>query len=510
MCGSSVSSTTERLGVGLALAVGVVVRVAPIAGATNVVGDGGLILSMVDDLRASGLALPATTTYNGLEIPFMYPPLGLLAAAAMGEALGVSTIDLLRWLPLAFSVGCLAAFAWVAWRALPPLASVGATLAYALMPSAYGWLVAGGGLTRALGLLLALLAAGLVANRAGDPLRRTAILAGALLGLSALTHPQAAIFGVLACAVLSWRRPIGTWLLRLVIAVTSALILMLPWIVWVLGTQGFDSLLSSGHRLDPLVGVIRMLNLRFSAAPFMDVVGVAGVVGLLVSVARREFRLPILLVATYLAGSGGGEFLAAVPWALLAGSGVASLVGVGRAAMAGAHPGTARRLVIAMGSLALFLALIGSFGSNADRSSKLHPLAADQIAAMQWLAEHTPESSSVIVPTDEVWGYDEMSEWLPALARRHSIGTVQGSEWLGKAGFEAQLDSHHAILRCVGSTAGCYRSIDPDAVVFVPKGQLAGPFSPGDCCPALRESLAGNGYRIIYDGPGATIAQPTD
>lgn len=510
MCGSSVSSTTERLALGLALALGVVVRVAPIASATSVVGDGGLILSMVDDLRAAGMALPATTTYNGLDIPFAYPPAGLLAAAGLGDTFGISTIDLLRWMPLAFSIGCLAAFAWLAWRALPALAAVGATLAYALMPSAYGWLVAGGGLTRALGLLVALLAAGVVVNRAGDPSRRTAILAGALLGLSALIHPQAAIFGVLACAVLSWRRPIRAWLLSLVIAVASAFVVVLPWLAWVLGTQGFESLSSSGHRLEPLVGIIRMLNLRFSAAPFMDVIGVAGVVGLLVNVARREFRLPILLVATYVAGSGGGEFLAAVPWALLAGSGVASLVGLAKSALSGTHPRTARRMAVAIGSLALFLALIGSLGSNADRSSKLHPLAADQIAAMHWLTEHSPAGSSVIVPTDEVWGYDEVSEWLPALARHHSIGTVQGSEWLGTAGFQAQLDNHRAIVRCAGSTAGCYRSIDPEAILFVPKGQLAGPFSPGDCCPALRESLGTSGFRIIYEGPGATIARPTD
>ena len=76
-----------------------------------------------------------------------------------------------------------------------------------------------------------------------------------------------------------------------------------------------------------------------------------------------------------------------------------------------------------------------------------------------------------------------------AIARRQAVGTVQGSEWLGADGFDAQLDLHYAIRDCGGSTVSCYSEIDPEAAVFVPKGQLNGIFSPTDCCPALRETL---------------------
>ena len=74
---------------------------------------------MIDDLRSAHLAIPPTTSYNELEIPFVYPPLALLAAAAFGEASGASTLDLLRWMPLAISVLGLGAFAWLSWRLLP-------------------------------------------------------------------------------------------------------------------------------------------------------------------------------------------------------------------------------------------------------------------------------------------------------------------------------------------------------------------------------------------------------
>jgi hypothetical protein len=456
------------------------------------------------------MTLPAVTTYNQLEIPFSYPPAGLLVTGAVGEVTGTATLDLLRWIPLVLSAACLVAFAWLAHRVLPATAAVGATFAYALMPSAYGWLVAGGGLTRGLGLLFAILAAALVSSRGtGSPSVRVAIAAGVMIGLSGLSHPQAAVFAVIACVVLSFGWPMRTWSIRLGVAAITAILIVSPWIVWVATTNGLESLLAAGGRLEPAVGIVRLLNLRFSAAPFMDVVGVAGAVGLAACLLQRSLRLPALLITTYLAGAGGGEFLAAIPWALIAGVGLAALVDLAAAWMSGASPARKRATAAAVGGLALFLALIGSLGSVVDRSSKLHPLPQDQVAAMRWLADHTSTGATIMVPTAEVWGYDEVTEWLPAFAERHSIGTVQGSEWLGADGYEVQLAHHERILDCSGQTADCYREIDAGAVIFVPKGPTSGPFGPDDCCPALRATLEASGYEIVYDGPGATIGRPT-
>ena len=99
----------------------------------------------------------------------------------------------------------------------------------------------------------------------------------------------------------------------------------------------------------------------------------------------------------------------------------------------------ARAVLVGTAVVALFLALIGSFGSTTDESSKLHPLPVAQIDAMEWIRDNAAPDAVVIVPTDEVWGFDDIGEWLPAIAERHSIGTVQGSEWLGREGFRSQL-----------------------------------------------------------------------
>ena len=379
-------SNDERFALGVALAIGIIVRVAPVVGAGSVVGDGGLWMAMIDDIRAAGLTVPPATSYNGLDIPFVYPPAALLGAAAFGEAFGIATIELIRWAPLALSILCLAAFAWLATRTLNSAAAAAATLAYGLMPSGYGWLVAGGGLTRGAGLLFAFLAAGLVVARPGhEPTWRRAAAAGLLLGLSALCHPQTAIFGVIACAVLSWRRPLRPWLLNVGIAAAVAFVVALPWLAGMVTRGGLDAIGGAGGRLEPVVGIIRLVNLRFSAAPFMDVVAIAAVAGVVTSLARRRFQIPILLVAAYLAGVGGGEFLAAPVWALLAGSGTMSLVFLMRRSLHDASRPLARAVLVGTAVVALFLALIGSFGSTTDKSSKLHPLPQAQISAMEWL-----------------------------------------------------------------------------------------------------------------------------
>jgi 4-amino-4-deoxy-L-arabinose transferase-like glycosyltransferase len=337
-------SSSERLALIVILVLGLLVRILPVLSAAAAVGDGGLFHSMIDDLRSAHLAIPATTSYNELGIPFVYPPLALLGAAALGEATGASTLDVLRWMPLAISVLGVGAFAWLSWRLLPSIAALAATFVYALMPHAYDWVIAGGGITRGLGLLFALLAIAVsVDHRRAS--RLVSVAAGILLGLAALSHPQAAVFGIIGCLIASYRAPVRGWLLDVSLAATGAAVVVAPWLAGVISTHGLDALLGAGHRLEPVTGLIRVLNLRFSGAPFMDLFAVLGVVGLIVSIARRRPRLPLLLVATYLAGAGGGEFLAAVPWALLGGVGGAGIIRLVVDALSDARP-AARRLSV--------------------------------------------------------------------------------------------------------------------------------------------------------------------
>ena len=52
--------------------------------------DGGMFYAMVEDLRAAGYALPAETSYNGGDIPYVYPPFSFYVAAVLVDLGGWS------------------------------------------------------------------------------------------------------------------------------------------------------------------------------------------------------------------------------------------------------------------------------------------------------------------------------------------------------------------------------------------------------------------------------------
>src|SRR5215471_1250539 len=63
------------------------------------INDGGLFYVMVRDLQANGLRAPLYVHYNGLSIPFAYPPLGFYAGAVSANLLRLDVIRVLQWLP---------------------------------------------------------------------------------------------------------------------------------------------------------------------------------------------------------------------------------------------------------------------------------------------------------------------------------------------------------------------------------------------------------------------------
>jgi hypothetical protein len=58
----------------IAILFGGLVRFMPALTTRFPINDGGMFYTMAQELRANGYALPATTAYNGLDLPYAYPP----------------------------------------------------------------------------------------------------------------------------------------------------------------------------------------------------------------------------------------------------------------------------------------------------------------------------------------------------------------------------------------------------------------------------------------------------
>jgi len=500
----------------IALLLGGLVRALPFLGGDFPLNDGGLFLVMTQDLQAAGYVVPETTGYNGLEIPFVYSPMAFYLAGIINDVFGISLLDLFRILPYVFSVAMIPAFFLVARQLLRPSEAGIATVAFALLPRTWEWLIMGGGITRSLGFLLALLAMASAIRMYREPKLRWIVATGMLTALTALAHPQAAVFLALSMLVLlvsvgrSW-----AGLRALVFAGVVGAVIIAPWLTVMLIRHGQEPFLSgSAHAGGGVLGVILFLKLRFTGAPFMDVLGLIGFAGFAVALAQRRWMAPAWLVLTLLVDSRGGATFAMLPMAVLVGIAVTAGLRAMQVSDSPARPLAAvqaRPGLAAAGIGLLVMAVAMNQGVIAKDDSPVHPVSPDQRIAMQWADRELPPDSRLAVVTAEgTWEGDQVSEWLPALTGHTSAATFQGFEWLGVERSRAQLRAYDALQECGRQTAACLTDWQRDSgitadYVFVPKGALSGPQEPSDCCPALRLTLLETG-EVMYDGPGATIA----
>ena len=100
----------------LAVFIGAFMRFNPTMLAGFAINDGGMFSVMVDDLKTNRYMLPAFTSYNHLNIPFAYPPLGFYLGRIASDLFGLSAPEALRWVPAFFASLSVPAFYLLALR----------------------------------------------------------------------------------------------------------------------------------------------------------------------------------------------------------------------------------------------------------------------------------------------------------------------------------------------------------------------------------------------------------
>ena len=516
------------LAAGLALAVALPVRLLPLLGADFPLNDGGLFVAMGQDLIDSGFKLPLTTSYNGGTIPFAYPPFAIYLAAAVSWATGTGLPALLRFLPLLGDLAAVVAVAVLSRRLLPTPASWLAALAFPLFPSSFEWLVMGAGLTRSFGFFFAILALifghRLFATGGRGALALTALFAS----LSVLSHPGAGVFALASLLifflVLSRDR---RGFVSLVAVCVGCTVLAAPWWGTVLVRHGLDPLTAAASATEPSQTVATFASLVLlggSAAPLLSVVALLGVFA---CVARARWLLllwllataivvrnlagpPLALILALLVGEALGELI--LP-GLGAPGGVRSRVPggepLGAAATTGSEEG---RPIERWARLALLIVLFGQpvlagLSRQAWGIDALQFVSAQERGAMGWVTTHTPESSRFLVLTAaRSWAEDPASEWFPTLAKRASLATPQGFEWVRGQQYRRRGALYDRLKQCFPRDAACIESLAaelgaPFTHVYFSKA-LRGPFDPAPLAISLARSSR---YRLIWDGSDAAI-----
>lgn len=529
-----------RRGVAAAVVLGVLVRTLLVLSSDFPLNDGALFLEMTRAVRAAHYHLPVFVPYNGTAVPFGYPPLGFYLVAALHDALGLDMVQALRVLPLLATCGCVAAFAALARDLLPRVARgvappdealLGSVLAFALLPRSYVWLLMGGGLTRSLGFLFAILAAHqavLLYTRRGW---RHAGLLGLCAGLSVLSHIGTAPFTAVSIALVfvAFGRH-RTGLVGSALALAIVLALVAPWAAAVVAEHGwapFVAAKASGRNMlsDPDTGwQVRMtlaeLTLHETGEPLFPFISVLAVLGAVASARAGQLLLGAWWVAIFVIDARAPGTYASVPVAMLAGLGIAAVwrpvlfpAGVAPVAPVAGRARSVARLAPWVVAFGLFgYVLLGAVTRNESVGGEgklLRAVPAEERAAMAWVRRATPPDAQFAVITGPghtgVWG-DRVSEWFPVLAGRRSVATLQGREWINDGAFYERETLYKRLQGCASQTPECLATWSaaarvPFTHVFVSKERsFARNVQP------LTTSLRGDpGYTVLYDGPGALV-----
>jgi hypothetical protein len=510
------------------LALGVAARASWVLAADFPVNDGGLFYVMTRDLQDNAYRLPVFTTYNGGHIPFAYAPLGFYAAAVLEAATPMSMLTVFRFLPLALAIGTVGAFLLLARSLVRDRLTVAvAVFGFALLPQSYEWLVMGGGVTRGFGLLFSLLAIhqahALYTTRR---LRHVPAL-GLLAGLTLLSHIEMGWWTAWSVGLfLLFEGRHRTGVLGSLAAAAIGVAVAAPWLVTVLAQHGTEPFIASMHTgvASPFAALILFSSFQSAREPFFPIFASLAMLGLAVSIVRRQYLLPAWVLLASLVDTRSAPRVGAPAVALLAAVAfVEVLLPLFLRATSSrvASPEPRGRFALPRHSFALGASLVmlgyAAVTNLAVGAVALGAMPAGDREAMAWVAQHTPPGSRFVLVTGSRWGADYDSEWFPALAGRTSIATVQGTEWLSPPpAFSERIDSYQDLQRCGRDTAECldaWQAANNGAAfdyVFVgrnrPNPLPADSDAGSDCCSTLRTSLSRDRrYRLVFGNEAVTI-----
>jgi len=420
------------------------------------VNDGGMFYAMMKDLQANQYIPPLYTSYNqSLHIPFAYPPLAFYIGAGASDLLNISLLAILRWLPAIIHTVCIPALYFLAKELTgDKFISAIAALVFALTPHLNAWLSVGGGLTRSFGTLFLILTI-LFSYRllVKNDVRSIGwtILFGSL---TILSHTESAVFAI--------GIPIYTWFaksrssksaLQGGLVALGVLLFAGPWYGLIVGRHGFETLLSALQTGGQTIwSLLRLVNIDLvTEEPYLDLLGVFGVLGMVILLARRQFFIPGMLVVMYLIQPRSAHTVGNIPLSMTAGLFVTEVLLPSISKLD--ETNISRSIKVFLVILTPYL-LVNSIYQGFLLSQ--NHVSKGERTAMQWVKENTPADSQFLVLTGEPEAMCESTaEWFPALAERTSLSTLQGREWMNDSPFGEFIGHRAGLQNCIDEGLEC-------------------------------------------------------
>ncbi len=496
-----------------AVALGMATRLSHIIRSDFPLNDGGLFALMIDALRANDYRLPDTIPWGQFDLPFAYPPLAFYMAAAVGDLTGIGTAELLRILPAVGSAAAIVAFAALASSYLADrISAIVAVALFGIMPVAFDWIVAGGGLTRGFGEAFALSTLHHLLIQFREPSRARLATASAFAALTVLTHPESALV-LAACAVVLTLSDGRTrdGLRSAAFVGMAVLVLTAPWWVIVVGRHGVGTLVAGGSNAPGTTLLRSLLQVGQPNGPnlshFLLLFALFASVWWLVS--RRAVAGAWFLTVSLVARN--VPLYGAPMLALLLGRLAGWLVASSRKHPRAGGPLALRgRLVARLGAFGL-LAFLGAWAASANTHAPMPTLAPGERAAMAWIRNGTPSTASFLLLTGrpDRSVIDPAGDWFAALSGRRGFGPPQGTEWLGL--YPTVERAYARLLACRSQDTLCLERWAADEAldfehVYVSKVVASTATPAMACCSPILDSLRSDpAYRLVFEGDGASV-----
>lgn len=462
---------------------------------------------MIRNLQANHYSLPWFTSYNGSNLPFVYPPFGLYFAGLLEEATSIPLLTILGVIPAIINSFSILAFYWLSKTLLPSKKIVLVSVfVYTFLPLANYWLIMGGGITRGFGVLFSTLALWQAHQMYTNGQKYYILTTSALCALTVLSHPETSWYLFYSIAIFWWffgRNWRGVRSSALVLFGVSLIIL--PWFLTIISRHHLAILQpfrDSGFTLiNSLVGLIFFAYTGEKLVPLLHFLTFLGI---LACVLKKKYFLPVWFIAPFLLQTRAADQRAVVTAALLISVGIFEIILPWIKKIK--HPGGNRTITIILTCLFLFLTLVNY---NLSTPIFLKPLSTGERQAMQWINYNTPIDSNFIVITPEIWSADNSSEWLAVLGERHSLAVVQGYEWI--PGFSERISRYNQLKACGGKDTQCLdrwltqTGLDANYIYIVKPCLKETDQAPFDCSALLGALQTQPGYTKVFENSDVSI-----
>lgn len=482
--------------------------------------DGALFYTMTSELAANGFRLPEFSNFNGLNIPFAYPPLGFYFAGLLSHFTGWDLLNVFRVLPAIFTVLSIAAFYLLASDlAQDKTRAALASLAFAFLPSAYDWQIMGGGVTRAPAFFFSLLAMHFIIRMYKGRRLRDVVPAAIFSALTVLCHPETALHTAAAALVffLFFGRS-RRGLVQSILAAAGVLLLSSPWWLTVILRHGFAPFTAAGKvGFSGLEWLFKLFTFDLSGEYYVQTLAVFALVGLVILISKKQWLLPALFLVIFISAPRSAARSLSPVIALAAGESLYLLLKSLNSRVHPCAPAARSSDNLLAGNLRKFMLgilivqwVISAFmiASTLLKDRTITP--ADQ-AAFSWVSANTPANSRFLILTGSNPLLDPVSEWFPTLTGRRSIATLYGYEWKTGTDFRQIHSEYSALQDCFNQSTECLTSwVQQHNAVFeyllVRNSAAVDSSAITPYHTALQDSLSQHGqFDLVYDTPEVSI-----